>query len=199
MEKFSNVDEIINILKPVNPVYCIRPKSIENSVKFFKNNFPGKILYAVKTNPNKTVLKLISNNGVNNFDVASIEEIKLISKLNTNAKLYFMHTIKAREDISEAYFNYSVKDFALDTKEELQKILESTNYAKDLNLYIRIAISNEFAEIDLSRKFGALPSEALGLVRLCKQHGKKLVLVSTLVHNVCIKYPFQKVLKKSEI
>ena len=174
MEKFSNVDEIINILKPVNPVYCIRPKSIENSVKFFKNNFPGKILYAVKTNPNKTVLKLISNNGVNDFDVASIEEIKLISKLNTNAKLYFMHTIKAREDISEAYFNYSVKDFALDTKEELQKILESTNYAKDLNLYIRIAISNEFAEIDLSRKFGALPSEALGLVRLCKQHGKKI-------------------------
>ena len=66
MEKFSNVDEIINILKPVNPVYCIRPKSIENSVKFFKKNFPGKILYAVKTNPNKTVLKLISNNGVNN-------------------------------------------------------------------------------------------------------------------------------------
>ena len=196
MEKFSNVDEIINILKPVNPVYCIRPKSIENSVKFFKNNFPGKILYAVKTNPNKTVLKLISNNGVNNFDVASIEEIKLISKLNTNAKLYFMHTIKAREDISEAYFNYSVKDFALDTKEELQKILESTNYAKDLNLYIRIAISNEFAEIDLSRKFGALPSEALGLVRLCKQHGKKIG-ISFHVGSQCMhKISFSKGIKE---
>ena len=196
MEKFSNVDEIINILKPVNPVYCIRPKSIENSVKFFKNNFPGKILYAVKTNPNKTVLKLISNNGVNNFDVASIEEIKLISKLTTNAKLYFMHTIKAIEDISEAYFNYSVKDFALDTKEELQKILESTNYAKDLNLYIRIAISNEFAEIDLSRKFGALPSEALGLVRLCKQHGKKIG-ISFHVGSQCMhKISFSKGIKE---
>ncbi len=196
MEKFSNVDEIINILKPVNPVYCIRPKSIENSVKFFKNNFPGKILYAVKTNPNKTVLKLISNNGVNDFDVASIEEIKLISKLNTNAKLYFMHTIKAREDISEAYFNYSVKYFALDTKEELQKILESTNYAKDLNLYIRIAISNEFAEIDLSRKFGALPSEALGLVRLCKQHGKKIG-ISFHVGSQCMhKISFSKGIKE---
>ena len=39
---------------------------------------------------------------------------------------------------------------------------------------MRIAISNEHAEIDLSRKFGALPSEALGLVRLCKEHSKKL-------------------------
>ena len=196
MQKFSNVNELVNTLKPVNPVYCIRPKSIENSVKFFKNNFPGKILYAVKTNPNKTVLKLISNNGVNNFDVASLEEIKLISKLNTNAKLYFMHTIKAREDISEAYFNYSVKDFALDTKEELQKILESTNYAKDLNLYIRIAISNEFAEIDLSRKFGALPSEALGLVRLCKQHGKKIG-ISFHVGSQCMhKISFSKGIKE---
>jgi len=52
--------------------------------------------------------------------------------------------------------------------------LDSTNQAKDLELFVRIAISNEHAEIDLSRKFGALPSEALGLVRLCKQHAKKL-------------------------
>ena len=42
------------------------------------------------------------------------------------------------------------KDFSIDTKEELLKILEATNNAKDLNLYVRIAISNEHAEIDLS-------------------------------------------------
>ena len=81
-----------------------------------------------------------------------------------------MHTIKSRANIEEAYFKLGVRDFALDTKDELLKIIESTNQAKDLNLYVRIAISNEHAEIDLSRKFGALPSEALGLVRLCKEH-----------------------------
>ena len=85
-----------------------------------------------------------------------------------------MHTIKTKESISSAYFDYGVKNFALDHKDELRKILEATNQAKDLNLYVRIAISNEHAEIDLSRKFGALPSEALGLVRLCKEHSKKL-------------------------
>ena len=67
-----------------------------------------------------------------------------------------MHTIKSRESIKEAYYHYNVRDFALDTKDELLKILESTNNAKDLNLYLRISISNEHAEIDLSRKFGAL-------------------------------------------
>jgi ornithine decarboxylase len=174
MRKFQDVNELVNTLKPDYPVYCIRPKSIKTSVEFFKKNFPGKVLYAVKTNSNEKVLKQILLNGINNFDVASINEIKMLKKLKPDAKLYFMHTVKSRENIAEAYFNFGVKDFALDSKDELQKILESTNQAKDLNLYIRIAISNEHAEIDLSRKFGSLPSEALGLVRLCKEHAKKI-------------------------
>ena len=176
MRKFSSVDELINTLKPEDPVYCIRPKSIKKSIDFFKNHFPGKILYAVKTNPNEKILKIIINNGIQNFDVASINEIKLIRRIDSKVKIFFMHTIKSRESIKEAYFKYNIKDFALDTKEELQKILEETNNAKDLNLYVRVAISNEHAEIDLSRKFGALASEALGLLRLSKEHSKKVGL-----------------------
>jgi len=176
MRKFRNVNELVSALKPDFPVYCIRPESIKTSTQFFKKNFPGKVLYAVKTNPSENVIKIIINNGIENFDVASINEIKLIRKINNKVKIYFMHTVKSRENIKEAYFNYNVKDFALDTKEELLKILEATNNAKDLNLYVRIAISNEHAEIDLSRKFGALPSEALGLLRLSKAHAKKVGL-----------------------
>jgi ornithine decarboxylase len=174
MRKFKDVNEVVNLLKPDYPVYCIRPESIKTSVDFFKKSFPGDVLYAVKTNPNKKVLKSIIANGISSFDVASINEIKLIKNLKPEANLYFMHTVKSREDISESYFKLGVKNFALDSKDELLKILEATRHAKDLNLYVRIAISNEHAEIDLSRKFGALPSEALGLVRLCKEHSNKL-------------------------
>tara|TARA_B100000029_G_scaffold477579_1_gene522743 strand:- start:747 stop:1925 length:1179 start_codon:yes stop_codon:yes gene_type:complete len=176
MRKFGGVNELINTLKPENPVYCIRPSSIKKSVEFFKNNFPGKILYAVKTNPQEKIIKIIINNGIQNFDVASINEIKLIRKIDNKVKVYFMHTVKSKENIREAYSQYNVKDFALDSKDELLKILEATNNAKDLNLYVRVAVSNEHAEIDLSRKFGALPSEALGLLRLCKEHGRKVGL-----------------------
>ena len=176
MRKFDTVDQLVNVLKPEQPIYCIRPKTVKNSVEFFKKNFPGKVLYAVKTNPNEKIIKIIINSGVNNFDVASINEIKLIKKIDDRVKVYFMHTIKSRESIREAYYKYNVKDFALDTKEELLKILEATNNAKDINLYVRIAISNEHAEIDLSRKFGASASEALGLLRLSKEHGKKVGL-----------------------
>ena len=174
MGKFKSVNELVNSLKPDYPVYCIRLSEIKKSVNFFKENFPGKILYAVKTNPNEKIIKQIIANGIREFDVASLNEIKLIKKIYPEAKLHFMHTIKSKESIVSAYNDYNVKSFSLDSKDELRKILEATNQAKDLELFVRIAISNEHAEIDLSRKFGALPSEALGLVRLCKQYSKKL-------------------------
>ena len=174
MRKFKSVNELVNTLKPDYPVYCIRPEEIKKSVTFFKKNFSGKILYAVKTNPHEKIIKQILSNGIKDFDVASLTEIKLIKKINPDVNLHFMHTIKSKESISSAYFDYGVRSFSLDNKDELRKILDSTNQAKDLNLFVRIAISNEHAEIDLSRKFGAPPSEALGLVRLCRDHSKKL-------------------------
>ena len=87
-----------------------------------------------------------------------------------------MNTVKSREDIKEAYFKHEIKTFSLDTKEELIKIIESTNNAKDLELFVRITVSNEHAKIDLSKKFGALTAEGIGLLRLAKQYAKKIGL-----------------------
>jgi len=176
MQKFNSVDELVNTIRPVDPIYCIRPNSIKTACSWFKNNFPGKILYAVKTNPNEKVIKYIGESGVDQFDVASINEIKLIKKIFPKAHTYYMNSVKSREHIRDAYFNYNIRDFALDTKEEIQKIIEATDNAKDLILYVRVSISNEHAEIDLSKKFGAPPGEALGLLRLAKAHAKKVGL-----------------------
>jgi len=176
MQKFNSVDELVNKVRPVDPIYCIRLNSVKKACEWFKGNFPGNILYAVKTNPNEKIIRCIGESGINRFDVASINEIKLVKKIFPKARVYYMNTVKSREHIHEAYFNYNIRDFVLDTKEEIQKIIEATNNAKDLILYIRISISNEHAEIDLSQKFGALPSEALGLLRLAKAHAKKVGL-----------------------
>tara|TARA_B100000945_G_scaffold216151_1_gene174345 strand:- start:142 stop:1320 length:1179 start_codon:yes stop_codon:yes gene_type:complete len=176
MEKFKSVDELVKQLRPTEPIYCIRRKSIQLSSKYFQNKFPGKILYAVKTNPNPVVLKTILESGINNFDIASIKEIEAIKKINPNAICSYMHTVKSRESINEAYFKYGIKAYSLDTKDELIKIIESTNNAKDLELFIRVAVSNEHAEIDLSKKFGAINSEASALLRLAKQYAKKIGL-----------------------
>ena len=176
MQKFKTVDELISQLKPEKPVYCIRKKSIHSASKTFQNKFPGKILYAVKTNPHPEVLKTIVESGIENFDVASIKEIEDIRRISPKATCSYMHTVKSRESINQAYFKYNIKAYSLDTKDELIKIIESTNHAKDLELFVRVAVSNEHAEIDLSKKFGALTSEASGLLRLTKQYAKKIGL-----------------------
>ena len=176
MQKFKSVEELVNQLRPDRPVYCIRKKSILSASKFFQKKFPGKILFAVKTNPHSEVIKTLIKSGIDQFDVASIEEIKAVRKFSQTAKCSFMHTVKSRESISEAYFKYGINTFALDTKDELIKIIESTSNAKDLELFVRVSVSNEHAEIDLSKKFGALNSEAVGLLRLAKQHSSKIGL-----------------------
>ena len=176
MQKFKSVDKLVNQLKPTEPVYCIRRNSINIASKFFQNKFPGKILYAVKTNPHPLVLKTIVESGINDFDIASIKEVEAIRSVSPDAKCSYMHTVKSKESINEAYFKYNIKTFSIDTKDELIKILNNTNQAKDLELFVRVAVSNEHAEIDLSKKFGAQTSEAIGLYRLTKQYAKKIGL-----------------------
>jgi len=176
MEKFKSVEELISKLKPVEPVYCIRKQSIQLASKYFQKKFPGKILYAVKTNPHPLVLDTLIKSGITEFDVASIKEIEAIKSIKPDAKCSYMHTVKSRESIKEAYLKYDIKSFSLDTKDELIKIIESTNNADDLELFVRVAVSNEHAEIDLSKKFGAANSEATGLLRLAKQYAKKVGL-----------------------
>jgi len=176
MKKFKSVDELVNQLKPSNPVYCIRKHTLKKASKFFQKNFKGKILYAVKANPSKFVLKTLFDSGINNFDIASIKEIETIKKIAPKGICHYMNAVKSRENISEAYFKYGVKSFSLDTKDELIKIINATKNAKDLKLFVRISVSNEHAEIDLSKKFGAQPNEAVGLLRLTKQYAKKIGL-----------------------
>ena len=174
MAKFQSVDELVKATRPVNPVYCIREESIRTASSWFVENFPGTTLYAVKCNSNEKVLKTLFESGITNFDTASLEEIKLIRKILPEAKPFFMHTIKSKESIHEAFFNYGVRDFSFDSKFELEKILEVTNQANDLNLFLRIAISNEHAEIDLSKKFGASLGEATSLLKSAKEKASKI-------------------------
>ena len=88
-----------------------KKKFYTSSIKIFSKNFPGKVLYAVKTNPHPFVIKTIIDSGIKNFDVASINEIKAIKDIDKTVKCSFMHTVKSRESIKEAYFNYVLKHF----------------------------------------------------------------------------------------
>ena len=135
----------------------------------FLRNFEGSILYAVKTNPEVHVLKSLYELGITAFDVASIQEVMRVKKHIPDAILYFMHPVKSRRSIREAYFNYGVRHFSLDTDFELNKILQETHYAKDLCLHLRFSIPNTYAEHNLSEKFGVNLQNAVMLLKKVNQ------------------------------
>jgi ornithine decarboxylase len=165
------IDKKVSSLKPSLPVYFIRPATIKRAVNFFLEAFSSSkhesdVLYSVKSNPDEAVLRHLFDGGIRHFDVASLAEVKLIDALfGKEAKMYFMHPIKSREAIKEAYFEYGIRDFVLDCPEELKKIKEVTKNAPDLGLHLRLSVSNSNAIINLSSKFGILPSKATSLAR----------------------------------
>lgn len=174
MRKFNGVSNIIKEIKPEQPIHIFRPKSLDKAVKHFTTNFSGKPLYAVKTNPSEHVLKRLVKLGITDFDVASLAEVELIKKISPDAELFFMHTVKSRAAIRKSYFEYNVKSFSLDSEDELNKILEETNYAQDINLFIRLAIPNTYAELNLADKFGINSKEAPKLLKKARKYAAKL-------------------------
>ena len=164
----------INLEMIRDPFFIYKPMNLKKNVEFFLKSFSGEVLYAVKTNPSKFILKHIHELGLKSFDVASINEVKLIRTLFKDAKIFFMNPVKPRIAIKEAYFNYGVRNFSLDSFDEFDKILKETNFANDLNLHLRINISNEFAKIDLSKKFGVGGNKAKQLLKKIKGSAKKI-------------------------
>src|SRR5581483_4638358 len=94
----------------------------------------------------------------------SIPEVELVARHAPGSPMAFMHPVKSRAAIAAAYFDHGVKTFALDTHEELAKILEATGGADDLSLMVRLAVAAEGAAYSLAGKFGVEPHEASALL-----------------------------------
>jgi ornithine decarboxylase len=156
-------------LRPVQPVTLLRPHAARRAARFFVEKFPGRSLYAVKANPSPDLLQILWESGVTHYDVASIGEVRLISETLPEAVQCLMHPVKAEEVIAEAYFEHGVKTFALDTLDELDKIVRATKGATDLNLLVRIRVSSDHAKLSLAAKFGADPAEIKPLLMATRQ------------------------------
>ena len=160
MRSYISTDSAVKHLRPEQAVFIYRPHALKRAADFFLSRFRGNVLYAVKTNPDEYVLKDLWAAGVRRFDVASLHEVAMVRGLFPEAELFFMHTVKSRHAIREAYHTYGVRHFSLDTMDELEKILAETGNATDLGLHVRIAIPNSYAELALTGKFGATLEQA---------------------------------------
>jgi ornithine decarboxylase len=159
--------------RPVQPVTLLRPHAARRAARFFVEKFPGRSLYAVKANPSAELLQILWDAGITHYDVASIGEVRLVAETLPEAVQCFMHPVKAEEVIAQAYFDYGVRTFSLDTMDELEKIVRATSTdgiaATDLNLLVRIRVSSDHAKLSLASKFGAEPSEMKQLLIAARQ------------------------------
>ncbi|HVV31962.1 MAG TPA: type III PLP-dependent enzyme, partial [Vitreimonas sp.] len=172
---------------PEGPVAIARPHRVGAAALWFKQHFPGEVFYAVKANPSPWVLDALVANGVTNFDVASETETQLIASRYPQARIAFMHPVKSRRAIGRAFYEFGVKTFALDSEDELEKILQETNRAKDLTLVVRFAVSGDGAAYPLARKFGTTPEDAPALLRRARGASEEMLGVSFHVGSQCMR------------
>jgi ornithine decarboxylase len=173
-----SVDALVAVTRPEEPMHCLRPATIAAAASAFVQGFPGETLYAVKCNPEPAVLRALWEGGVRHFDCASAAEVALVRTMFPEAGIHFMHPVKARSAIREAWQRHGVQDFVLDTAEELAKILAETGAGADqgLGLFVRLALPKGVARYDLSGKFGAEAEEAASLLRAARPHAARLGL-----------------------
>ncbi len=187
MHTYHTPLDLVRERSPERPVALVRPGVVAVAARWFQDNFQGDVFYAVKANPSPWVIETLAANGVNSFDVASIREVELVAQHASGARMAFMHPVKSRSAIERAYFDHGVKTFALDTHEELAKILEATGGADDLSLIVRLGVSAEGATYSLAGKFGVEAHQAPSLLLAARRATQDRMGVSFHVGSQCMR------------
>ena len=113
MHTYHTPLDLVRDRLPERPVALARPDAVAVAARWFQDKFQGDVFYAVKANPSPWVIETLAKNGVTSFDVASMPEIELVSAQAPGSRVAFMHPVKSRRAIAQAYFDHGVKIFAL--------------------------------------------------------------------------------------
>jgi ornithine decarboxylase len=173
MHRFPSATALIGATKPELPVMAVRPHAAGRAARWFIENFPGDVAYAYKANSSVFLLGALYGAGIRHFDVASLPEIEDAATI-PGAHLHFMHPVKPRTAIRRAFAEFGVRSFALDSEDELKKILEETGGSRELTLWVRVAVAAKNSKIPLERKFGIAGAKAARLLMKARQASKEL-------------------------
>lgn len=142
--------------RPERPVLGLRPQAAGRAAQWFLKHFDGDVAYAYKANSSVFLLGALYGAGIRHFDVASLPELEDAATI-PGVEMHFMHPVKSRSAIKRAY-DLGVRSFSLDSEDELKKIVEetrqSTGPARDLRLFVRVAVPAINSLIPLENKFG---------------------------------------------
>jgi ornithine decarboxylase len=164
------------------PLFIISKTLLLEQVKRFRKLLPRvEPFYAVKSNPNPHVLKILAGAGLG-FDVASPAEIEwTLATGATPDRLVFANTMKRTEAIEFAC-RKKVNLMTFDSEYELLKIAE---HAPGARVMLRIKVPNVGSAVELSLKFGADVADAVPLLLKAQRLGLRSVGVCFHVGSQC--------------
>jgi ornithine decarboxylase len=141
-------------------------QQVRNRYNIWNKNFPNvKMHYAVKSNPDKHLLRELVTLG-SNFDCASMEEIRLMLELGaTPDRLIFANPVKSEQHIEFAKTK-NVKIMTFDCVEEARKIKK---IFPDAELLLRIAVEATDAPSPMTKKFGAPSTQWNSILDTCQK------------------------------
>jgi len=162
--QYAEIRDVITDLNPGEPVYCIYPRLLHNDVKQFIGGFPGRVMYAVKANPDPRIVEQVLAAGIRDVDAASIEEMELVHAIDPSIRCYFMAPVRLRGAVERAYTAHNVRDFVVDHRDELLRVAAELPQ-RDVTVFVRMATDNPDATYNLSEKFGANHADTVALLR----------------------------------
>ncbi len=190
-EKFPNSSEISIDFETVKkqlvkgydkPFLLLDSAPVRLKARRFKAAMPRVAPhFAVKSNPDPRILKVLIEEGVG-FEIASIAELDLLLGLGVKAEeIYYSNPVKSRR-----YIEYAAKKgvewYVLDSIEELRKIVSVKHDAK---LYLRVDTPNIGSDWPLGGKFGAYASEVDAIIEEASRLGADLAGVTFHVGSQC--------------
>lgn len=153
---------------PQNPVLFFSPAVLHATARRFVEGFPGLVTYAVKANPDEAVIHNLSAAGVRGFDVASVWEIELITRLVLGAAMHFNNPVRSRAEIARAV-ELGVRSFSVDSASELAKLADLVPAGTEVSVRFKLPVKG--AAWDFGDKFGATIDHASILLREADRRG----------------------------
>ena len=167
---YKNSQEYIQIAQPDSPIYLLAKDNLTHTAQKLIKNFPGEVSYAVKANPHPEILETLHSAGVDSFDVASLQEARLLRGLLPTSSLHFNNPIRTAETNREAHHELNITSFVIDDFAGLEHLIKMDTHSP-LEITVRFKLPHKNAAYDFGSKFGANPETAVMLLRAVANSG----------------------------
>ena len=155
--------------KKAGSVAVISPYRIESQIQGWKKLLPNvKPYYAVKCNPERTILQIMHNNAAG-FDCASLREVYEVNALKKENEpkktdIIYAHPMKSEHDIC-LIDSMHIEKTVVDSVEECEKL---SRFGWRGSAFLRVAVEDSGSKMPFSSKFGASSDEVLQIAKQSK-------------------------------